>query len=294
MTGMLEYRVTIMAHDGEVLRAMRRPRLAKEDGLGEKRTCLFLRFGIYTLWKGAGDLNMLAKPNMQEIWERAERNLDQAHEQLKQADTEEEFQAVGLLCREAMITLAQAVFDPNLHTASDNISPSHTDAKRMLEAYLQHELEDSSYAATRKFARSALDLANDLQHKRTATFRDAALCVEATTAVVRVIALISGHLQGKPLQDIYRKIQSLMPELIAEMSADLKAHPIAREFFIVSKKWVMSLQSFFLIYYFEDHENLESKVQILENYGFVIDVTTGNAKKYRLMEEFVEFLLGSG
>ena len=82
-----------------------------------------------------------------------------------------------------------------------------------------------------------------------------------------------------------------MPELIAEMSSDLKAHPLAREFFIVSKKWIMNLTSFFLIYYYEEHENLDSKVQILENYGVVVDVTKGNAKKYRLMEGFVEFLL---
>jgi len=33
------------------------------------------------------------------------------------------------------------------------------------------------------------------------------------------------------------------------------------------------------------------KVQILENYGVVVDVTVGDVKQYRLMEEFVEFLL---
>jgi hypothetical protein len=36
-------------------------------------------------------------------------------------------------------------------------------------------------------------LAVNLQHRRTATFRDAALCAEATRSVINVIALISGQ-----------------------------------------------------------------------------------------------------
>ena len=184
------------------------------------------------------------------------------------------------------------VFDPNLHTVADGVTPSVTDAKRMLEAYLQYELGGSSHEAARRFAKAALDLANDLQHKRTATFRDAALCIEATAAVIRVVALISGHLQGTSRQAIYRKIQSLMPELIAEISTDMKANPLIREFLLVSKQWVMNLRSPCFIYYFEDYDNLASKIQILENYGGVVDVAEGNTKKYRLMEEFVEFLLG--
>jgi hypothetical protein len=38
-----------------------------------------------------------------------------------------------------------------------------------------------------------LDLANALQHRRTATFRDAAMCVEATTTVINVIAIVAGR-----------------------------------------------------------------------------------------------------
>jgi hypothetical protein len=161
----------------------------------------------------------------------------------------------------------------------------------MLEAYLQYELGGSSHEAARKFAKVALDLANELQHKRTATFRDAALCVEATTAVIRVVSLISGHLQGTSLQAIYRKIQSRMPELIADMSTGIKAYPFIREFCLISKEWTMNWGEPVFFYYFEDHEHLAGKIQILENYGCVADVSEGNTKIYRLMEEFVEFLL---
>jgi hypothetical protein len=48
-------------------------------------------------------------------------------------------------------------------------------------------------------AKAALDLANDLQHRRTAGFRDAALWAEATSAVVNLIA------DETPLADKYSK-----------------------------------------------------------------------------------------
>ena len=42
-------------------------------------------------------------------------------------------------------------------------------------------------------ARAALSLANDLQHHRTADYREAALCAEATISVVNIAAIISGR-----------------------------------------------------------------------------------------------------
>jgi uncharacterized protein YutE (UPF0331/DUF86 family) len=62
----------------------------------------------------------------------------------------------------------------------------------MLEAYVAVELAGGANEEVRKHARSALDLANALQHRRTATFREAAMCVESTTAIVNVIAIVAG------------------------------------------------------------------------------------------------------
>lgn len=71
------------------------------------------------------------------------------------------------------------------------ISP--TDAKRMLEAYIVVVLAGGAHEHVRKHARAALDLAVHLQHRRTATFREAAICVEATTSVINLIAIIAGR-----------------------------------------------------------------------------------------------------
>ena len=126
-------------------------------------------------------------------WRRVDRTVGEVRDRLAAARNEEQFQAVGLLCREALISLAQAVYKIELHQPLDGIEPSPSDAKRMLEAYIAVELAGGVNEETRKHARSALDLANALQHRRTATFRDAAMCVEASTTVINVIAIVAGR-----------------------------------------------------------------------------------------------------
>ena len=124
-------------------------------------------------------------------WARVDRGLGELRERLEAASTEEQYQTVGLLCREVLISLAQTVYDPVRHPTADGVTPSGTDAKRMLEAYISNELAGSSNEVARRNAWASFDLANDLQHARTAVFRQAALCAEATASVVNLIAILS-------------------------------------------------------------------------------------------------------
>ena len=125
-------------------------------------------------------------------WPLVDRQLGEVRSRLQTATTEEQFQAVGLLCREALISLAQTVFDPELYPPLDGVDASKTDTKRMLDRYLAIEVMGSANALARKQARGSLDLANELQHLRTASFREADLCAEATASVINFIAIISG------------------------------------------------------------------------------------------------------
>jgi hypothetical protein len=125
-------------------------------------------------------------------WTRVDRAVTEMREQLAKAENEEQLQTVGLLCREILISLGQAVFDPKKHPTLDGTLASRTDAKRMLEAYIAVAFAGSQNEYTRKHARAAFDLANHLQHVRTAEFRTAAACAEATTSIVNLIAIMAG------------------------------------------------------------------------------------------------------
>lgn len=126
-------------------------------------------------------------------WARVDRALGKLREQLASAADEEDYQAVGLLGRELFVSLAQAVYDPDLHPPTDDTTPSDTDAKRMLDAVIAAQLSGTSNENPRRYAKAALSLANELVHKRTATFQLAALCAEATASTINVIAIITGQ-----------------------------------------------------------------------------------------------------
>ena len=99
----------------------------------------------------------------------------------------------------------------------------------------------------------------------------------------------------KSIEAKFLKVKSLMPELIAEIKKDLSREGkyLIRELFIMSNNQVLNPENPCFVYYFEEHENLQGKMHILEHYRFVIDMTSTNVKKYRLTEEFVELLLAS-
>lgn len=131
-------------------------------------------------------------------WQKVDRQLQEVRSRLDTAQTEEQCQAVGLLCREALISGAQEVYDGVHHISSDGIAPSATDAKRMLSAIFETELKGGANDEARRHARAAVELALALQHKRTADFRTAAFCAEATYAVVNMLAILAGRRGRSP------------------------------------------------------------------------------------------------
>lgn len=126
-------------------------------------------------------------------WQKVDRQLQEMRLRLEASQTEEQYQAVGLLCREVLISVAQEVYDPVCHPNVDDKAPSDTDARRMLEAIFEAELKGSNNEEARAHAKSAVRLALALQHKRTADFRTAALCAEGTWSVVNMLAIIAGR-----------------------------------------------------------------------------------------------------
>jgi hypothetical protein len=116
-----------------------------------------------------------------------------------------------------------------------------------------------------------------------------------------VVALTAGHLpsQGHVMPAIsqwrlYLRTRKEMPELLNEMREGLTSDAYVREFFVLSSRQVSltgSTQTRW-IYYAEDHPNLLDKIHILEQRGFVHDVTTaGSAPIFRMTDDFARCLL---
>lgn len=124
-------------------------------------------------------------------WDKVDRALEKAKQQFKSAKHEEDYQSIGLLCREILISVAQAVYDPNRHEPLDEVIPSRTDAARMLDAFIHYSFAGAGNKELRAHSKTSINLALNLQHRRTATKQLAALCLEATSSAAAVIKILN-------------------------------------------------------------------------------------------------------
>lgn len=123
-------------------------------------------------------------------WDRIERSVGEIRFRLTEAENAEQFQAIGLLCRETIISLAQEVYDRERHPPLDGVETSETDAKRMLDSYIVAELPGTENESLRRHAKSTNALANELTHKRTATLKLAKLCSSSCINLVNLIRIL--------------------------------------------------------------------------------------------------------
>lgn len=94
----------------------------------------------------------------------------------------------------------------------------------------------------------------------------------------------------------FAEIAKQMPELIAEMKKDLESEEgkFVREFFVLERSHCLGgSEKPRFVYYEDDHDNLRGKLDILENSGYLVDVTPKNAPIYRMTEQFVRLVLSS-
>jgi hypothetical protein len=98
--------------------------------------------------------------------------------------------------------------------------------------------------------------------------------------------------RSRPDASKFAKVERLMPALLEQMREDLLTSPTTREFVIQRQGWVINSRDRYLAYFFEDHEDLAGKVQVLENYGLIKNVTRGELQRFRFDEALVDYLCG--
>ena len=130
-------------------------------------------------------------------WERVDRILSQLPIAIEQSKNEEDFQAIGHKCREVMISAAQHVYRDSMEIHLDT-KPSTADSKRMFEGFLIEYLRGESSKLARKVCKSAVDLANELTHRRSASRFDACICFESTRAAIAIVHCIHKHIESMP------------------------------------------------------------------------------------------------
>jgi hypothetical protein len=121
-------------------------------------------------------------------WAEVDRQSVKLRSDYVSAQTCEDFQAVGLLCREILISVGQATFDPVSHLVEGETPPKASDAKTRLMLVLSTEAPGESNSRLRKHVRSMIettwDFAVSQEHDRKSTLTKTAILVNATLHLI--------------------------------------------------------------------------------------------------------------
>lgn len=120
------------------------------------------------------------------------RKLEQIGSSLEAADEVEDFQSVGLQCREALVALSRALSATIEHVGAD--APKAADFKNWADVAANSLAAGSSASASRAFlkavAQKAWDLVSWLTHASNATRYDAVTALLATTSTIDAFAMM--------------------------------------------------------------------------------------------------------
>lgn len=127
-------------------------------------------------------------------WERINRTVIKIKQDSRTAQEEEDFQKIGVLCRDVIISLAQAVYNPEIHGTNDEngVPIGKADAVRMIGNYVSVKLAGSINDELRAYAKATNKLANHLTHKRDASRSEMLMTVSATIALINFIGVLEG------------------------------------------------------------------------------------------------------
>ena len=116
--------------------------------------------------------------------------LDKAIDDLKTATEPEHYQAIGLLCRDAMILFAKAVFSPDFVPKGEGL-PAEDNAKARIEMTLQHFGQLAGSEEIRKLTKAVVAYAMRLHHNQHPSPDEARRTVLLTTlALMELAALV--------------------------------------------------------------------------------------------------------
>jgi hypothetical protein len=103
-----------------------------------------------------------------EVWGK----LDLAIDQLKAATQPEHYQAIGILCRDAMILFANAIFSPDFTPEGQKL-PAEDNAKARIEMTLQHFGQMAGSEEIRNLTKAVVAYAMRLHHNQAPSLDDA-------------------------------------------------------------------------------------------------------------------------
>lgn len=141
-----------------------------------------------------GPQNVISETVTIDDWEDIERRMVKIKQAVAIASDIEDYQSVGLRCREIIISIAKTVYNPTIHgeRSDDGSVIGECDAVRQLSNYFMTTLKGKENEELRAYAKATNKMANALTHRNTSTKTEMLLCVNATVALINFVGILEG------------------------------------------------------------------------------------------------------
>jgi hypothetical protein len=165
----------------------------------------------------------------QELWYKVESNLRSARISFQTADSTEDFQSVGIQCRNTILSLSEAVME--YQQLEERFSISNQNVEIIFERFFNAQFTDSSKDQFRAYTKACLKMSNALQHDRTSTYLQATLCIEATAHLVSLVDTIISNEESQ-VKMRFKKTPFASAEadfIMSWLSSNFDTHPVAKD-----------------------------------------------------------------
>lgn len=124
-------------------------------------------------------------------WPTVDTEVGELRRHFRTASTPADYRAVGNDCVHLLEALSRQVYDHTRHTPPGEDEPPVAKTKLRLERFVEERLPGSENAEMRKFARSAIELAQAIKHGGTPSRTEAGIAADAVIALANMLRRLS-------------------------------------------------------------------------------------------------------
>jgi len=131
-------------------------------------------------------------------WAAVDEAIERLRQELRAAQDEEDFKAVGLSCLSALSALGLVALDSERHLPAGEAVPRRDDAKRRLGFFIDAVAPADRFEHVRRLVRAAWDQAQSVKHRDAPNRTDAGVAIDAVVLLASMIRRLSDEDTGKP------------------------------------------------------------------------------------------------
>jgi hypothetical protein len=120
-------------------------------------------------------------------WAAVDDEIRELKRRFQQAQTPQDYRAIGTHCVGVLEALSRQVYDPTRHLREGEEEPPADKTKQRLGRYIQDAVPGQSNAEIRALAVKAIELAQAVKHRQTPTRRDAGISADAVVLVANIL-----------------------------------------------------------------------------------------------------------